>query len=50
MFAGLAPGFVGLFQVNAQLPINVGNIPKLGIQLEFPDGTLSNIVDIAVEP
>jgi uncharacterized protein (TIGR03437 family) len=50
MFAGLAPGFVGLFQVNAQLPINLGNIPKLGIQLEFPDGTLSNIVDIAVEP
>jgi uncharacterized protein (TIGR03437 family) len=50
MFAGLAPRWVGLFQVNAQLPINLGNISKLGIQLEFPDGTLSNLVDIAVEP
>jgi uncharacterized protein (TIGR03437 family) len=50
MFAGLAPGFVGLFQVNVQMPINLGNNPKLGIQLEFPDGSLSNVVDIAVEP
>jgi uncharacterized protein (TIGR03437 family) len=49
-FAGLTPGFVGLFQVNALLPGGLGTIPKLGIQLEFSDGSLSNLVDIAVEP
>jgi hypothetical protein len=30
--------------------VGLGNIPKLGIQIEFPDGSLSNLVDIAVEP
>ncbi len=49
-FAGLTPKFVGLFQVNALLPGGLGNIPKLGIRIEFPDGSLSNVVDIAVEP
>jgi uncharacterized protein (TIGR03437 family) len=51
-FAGLTSGFVGLFQVNAQIPLGLplGNLPKLGIQIEFTDGRRSNLVDIAVEP
>ena len=51
-FAGLTSGFVGLFQVNAQIPVGLplGNLPKLGIQIEFTDGRRSNLVDIAVEP
>jgi len=51
-FAGLAPRYVGLFQVNAQIPVGLplGNLPKLGIQIEFTDGRKSNLVDIAVEP
>jgi uncharacterized protein (TIGR03437 family) len=51
-FAGLTERFVGLFQVNAQIPVGLplGNLPKLGVQIEFPDGRKSNLVDIAVEP
>ena len=48
-FAGLTPGAVGLFQVNVRVPRNLGVNSRLGVQLEFADGSVSNIVDIAVE-
>jgi uncharacterized protein (TIGR03437 family) len=47
-FAGLAPGFVGLFQVNAQIPRSApsGNAVKLAISV---GGAVSNEVTIAIE-
>jgi len=46
-FAGLAPGFVGLYQVNAQVPSNapVGN----AIDVKLFAGADSNTVTIAVQ-
>ena len=47
-FAGLAPGFIGLYQVNIQL---VGDLPS-GSQVElvlFVNGVQSNTVTIAIE-
>jgi len=47
-FAGLAPGFVGLFQVNAQIPPGApsGNAVTLAISV---GGAISNQVTIAIE-
>ncbi len=47
-FAGLAPGFIGLYQVNLEL---VGDLPS-GAEVElvlFVDGVASNAVTIAIE-
>ena len=47
-FAGLAPGFMGLYQVNAQIPVGVtpGNsVPVIVTQA----GSASNIATIAVQ-
>ncbi|MEP7362434.1 MAG: IPT/TIG domain-containing protein [Acidobacteriota bacterium] len=46
LFSGLAPGFVGLFQVNVQVPAAspVGD----NVQLQIIAGTVSNTVTIAV--
>jgi len=47
-FAGLAPGFLGLYQVNAQIPVGVtpGNsVPVIVTQA----GSASNIATIAVQ-
>ena len=47
-YAGLSPYFAGLYQVNVSIP---GNCP-LGtakVSLTFPDGTVSNAVEIAVQ-
>jgi uncharacterized protein (TIGR03437 family) len=46
-FSGLAPGFFGLYQINAQVPQNAltGSVP-LQIQI---GGLSSNIVTIAVQ-
>jgi uncharacterized protein (TIGR03437 family) len=52
-FAGLAPGTVGLFQVNAQLPSDVPAGPSVPLYLKviLADGTIvsSNPVTIAIE-
>ena len=48
-FSGMAPGFVGLFQINVALPQNLGTNPRTPITLEFGDGRRSNTVDVAVE-
>jgi uncharacterized protein (TIGR03437 family) len=47
-FSGLAPGFVALYQVNAQVPASAATGPAVPLTLMFPDGS-SNTVTIAVE-
>ena len=49
LFAGMTPGFVGLFQINVALPDNLPTNPRTPITLEFGDGRRSNTVDVAVE-
>ena len=49
LFAGMTPGFVGLFQINIALPDNLPTNPRTPITLEFGDGLRSNTVDVAVE-
>ena len=48
-FAGLAPGFVGLFQINLFLPVPLATNDRTPITLEFSDGRRSNTVEIAIE-
>jgi len=51
-FAGLAPGYIGLYQVNAQIPPKTAASDAVSVQLVVhrPDGTgaISNVVTIAV--
>jgi uncharacterized protein (TIGR03437 family) len=51
-FAGMAPGYVGVYQVNAKIPPNTppSNAVSVQIVVHLPDGTgaLSNVVTIAV--
>ena len=47
-FAGLAPGFAGLYQVNVAIPTNTA--PGLGISLTLKQGgQLSNSVNVAIQ-
>ena len=47
-FAGLAPGFVGLYQVNVPIPPN--SVPGLGVSLTLKQGgQLSNSVNVAIQ-
>ena len=48
LYAGLSPGSVGLYQVNVTIPPGVptGNVD---LKVMFPDGTISNPVQIAVQ-
>ena len=48
-FVGLAPGFVGLFQINLFLPVQLATNDRMPVTLEFSDGRRSNTVEIAVE-
>jgi uncharacterized protein (TIGR03437 family) len=47
-YAGLAPNFAGLYQINAAIP---GNCPEgtIEVWLRFPDSTTSNAVEILVQ-
>ena len=51
-FAGMAPGYVGVYQVNAKIPPKTApsNAVSVQIVVHLPDGTgaLSNVVTIAV--
>jgi uncharacterized protein (TIGR03437 family) len=51
-FAGLAPGFTGLYQVNARIPstASAGDAISVKLSVHLPDGTVvtSNIVTIAI--
>ncbi|OFV96887.1 MAG: hypothetical protein A3H28_10955 [Acidobacteria bacterium RIFCSPLOWO2_02_FULL_61_28] len=49
-FAGLAPGFVGLYQVNAVVPSNTAANPAVPVQITTAQGQTSNLVTIAVSP
>lgn len=50
-FSGLAPGFVGLYQVNVQIPNSALSGNQVPLQLNFTSGTgrPSNIVTIAIQ-
>ncbi len=48
LFAGLAPGFVGLYQVNAQVPAAVGSSSAVPLSLTV-NGTASNTVTFALQ-
>ena len=49
LFVGLAPGFVGLYQLNVRVPNNLVANPNTPIRLDWPDGASSNTVEIVVE-
>jgi len=48
LFAGLAPGFIGLYQVNVRLPASAPSGDAVGVSL-WIGGAESNVVTIAVE-
>ena len=48
LFAGLAPGFIGLYQVNVQVPAAAPSGDAVGVSLRI-GGAESNLVTIAVE-
>ena len=48
LYAGLSPGSVGLYQVNVTIPAGVPN-GNVDIRVMFPDGSVSNPVQIAVQ-
>jgi uncharacterized protein (TIGR03437 family) len=48
-YAGLAPGFVGLFQLNVTVPDQAPTNARTPLLLEYPGGGLSNTVEIAIE-
>jgi uncharacterized protein (TIGR03437 family) len=50
-FSGLAPGFVGLYQVNVQVAANALSGSQVPLQLNLPNGPgrPSNIVTIAIQ-
>ncbi len=50
-FSGLAPDFVGLYQVNVQIPADAmsGSIVPLQVSFAAGAGRPSNIVTIAVQ-
>jgi uncharacterized protein (TIGR03437 family) len=47
-FSGLAPGFVGLYQVNAQVPQSASTGDAVSVVLSI-GGATSNTVTIAIE-
>ena len=48
LFAGLAPGFIGLYQVNVRLPAGAPSGDAVGVSLRI-GGAESNVATIAVE-
>jgi uncharacterized protein (TIGR03437 family) len=49
LFVGLSPQFVGLYQINVEVPIDAATNEKTWVTLEYPDGRRSNTAEIAVE-
>lgn len=49
LFAGLTPGFVGLFQINVIVPVNVATNNRTFVTLNYTDGRRSNTVEIAIQ-
>ena len=48
LFSGMAPGFVGLWQINAEVPSSVTSGPAVSLVISA-GGVSSNTVTIAVE-
>jgi uncharacterized protein (TIGR03437 family) len=48
-FSGLAPGFVGLYQINVQVPVGAPTGPDIPMVLTI-GGVVSNTATIAVDP
>jgi uncharacterized protein (TIGR03437 family) len=48
LFSGMAPGYVGLWQINAEVPASVAPGPAVPISITAA-GATSNTVTIAVE-
>jgi uncharacterized protein (TIGR03437 family) len=49
LFVGLAPGFVGLYQLNVEVPRTTPASPATPVRLDWADGASSNTVQIVVE-
>jgi len=47
-FSGLAPGFVGLYQINIQVPANAPSGPAVNVQISI-GGVAGNVVTMAVQ-
>jgi uncharacterized protein (TIGR03437 family) len=48
-YAGLTPGYVGLYQINVALPANSQQGSNVPVYLDMGGGVLSNRVDIAIQ-
>jgi uncharacterized protein (TIGR03437 family) len=48
LFSGLAPGFIGAYQVNVQLPLNAPSGTAVPVTLRIGD-EVSNTVTIAIQ-
>ncbi|MBI2686363.1 MAG: hypothetical protein HYX27_08610 [Acidobacteria bacterium] len=49
LFAGLTPGFVGLYQINVTLPATIEKGPNVPVFLNMGDNVFSNTVELAIE-
>ena len=49
IFGGLAPRFVGLYQVNVQVPGGVPSGPEQPVEIII-NGVSSNIVTVSISP
>ena len=49
LFAGLAPGFAGLYQVNVKIPADFAGKGAVLVSLLFGDGTFSNPVNVEIQ-
>ena len=47
-FAGLAPGFVGLYQVNVRVPANAQTGNAVPVTITTAEGQISNTVTVAI--
>jgi uncharacterized protein (TIGR03437 family) len=48
-FVGLTPGFVGLYQINVQIPQAIERGPRVPMFLNMGNNILSNTVELAIE-
>jgi uncharacterized protein (TIGR03437 family) len=47
LFSGLAPGLVGVYQINAKIPVEIPANSSVPVEIRIGDGS-SNVVTIAV--
>ena len=49
LFAGLTPGFVGLYQINVTIPATIEKGPNVPVFLNMGNNLFSNTVELAIE-